>query len=528
MIAILDNPVVMRAVKGRLRGVRAVLWPGTALFIAVGILLMILYMLQENVISSARTAFHIYFWVVVCIDLVVLVLISAVNTATHFARERDQRTLEFLRISRLSSMGITLGHLMGGLAVPLILAGVTLPLVVLGASIAGISPRDILEAVVLVGVYALFASSFALAVGMTVKKSTTAGGAAAAPIVFFGLFGTGWASFQGSWWVRCFAFVSPGNFLIPMITDDLPFGPPRPTIPLYGIGVDSFQFNMGVLVFLSLLLIVGVSRKVERETRSFLSPLQAFVVVSILGLVLGGLAYSAVDEAVAYTPTFGMILGYVDPEVVATGFASFLMVIFVTFICVTSPTRERILRRDRDERFGGEVGATRREARRSRLYLVALFFMGLLLLVGASRPRPAFLLATGSWLAAILIVLLFFYAIVVRETKLCFRKSYKAWLIVGILFLWLILPFMGVWVAGLGGAGEMAWLFTLGSPATLFSATLNPSAFPDLHPQHFLALSLGAHVVVAGLLAIHLARFRKVILVEAGRSAEPLTPGGSS
>lgn len=523
----LENPIVTRTLRGRLRGGRAVLWPGIFLFVLIAILILIVMLLQEKVLKDAPAAFRFYFWTVVCIDLVAMVLVATVNTATNLAREKELLTLDFLRISGLGPVGIALGHLLGGLSVPLILAGVSAPLAILAASIGAIPVRDVVTVAVLLLVYSLFASSFALVVGFFVKKTATASGWALAPILFLGLFGIGFVV-QNSWPFSAMAFVSPGNFLLPLIIESSPFlSLGLVPIPIFGVTVDPFLFNMGILVFFSSVLIVGVSRKLERQSRSFLSPMQAFVVAAAILLVLGGLFDSGVEEAaMGPASSWGSAAG-LSAEAVVVLFLSMTFAVLIAFLVITTPSRDRFLRGKRIAAFRGQTAKGAPIMRHRILYAPALMIIIAFLLTRIlSRIEGALPIHLPQQLGYLIIFLLF-YAILIGEAKFCFGRSYIPWLAGGLSFAWLILPMTAAGVAAFDAVKGFAWPLSLGSPQTVFAATLGAFEWEDVFGffplDTFVGISIGLHVILALLLGLHLSRLQRVILAESEGASKPLT-----
>ncbi|MCZ6688054.1 MAG: ABC transporter permease [Planctomycetota bacterium] len=512
MIASLDNPIVTRALRGRLRGARMFLWPGIYLFILISALMLILLLLRYKVIRDSQAAFESYFWLVVGVDLFVLTLIPAVNTATLFSREKEQGTLQFLRISRLSAFQIAVGHLLGGLALPLILAGSSIPLLLLAAVGANFSLGRILLTAAVVGVYTLFASSLALAVGSMIKKSTTAGGVAAAPLVLMGFLGMIPSFRLSSALWHALNFLSPLNFLIRLA---VPGGgramPPLIDIPIYGFEVNSYLFNLGLLVFFSVVIITGVSRKIERRSNPFLSPGQTLLTVSFLAFVVSGLFYSAMK-------------GQLSSVWMARGFPawqlSILIAISVVAIVVNTPGRERLLR---SARLGGPGQRMQETWIRSLLFAACLFaictallLINLRLHLDAGRTAVA---PVGALLAC-----LWFYTVITEEAKLCFGESYKAWTLGTLPLFWVLLPAIGLWTGAEDAGGGVSWILYLGSPPMIFMATLNASdsrfLFGAVSPVTFVLVAIAVHLAIAALLSLHLSRLRMAIVAEMTLAAQ--------
>lgn len=529
MRLLLGSPIVTRTLRSRLRGARVLLWPGLYLLGLIAILVLILILLREDLLEDAPGAFRAYFGAVVAIDLVAMVLVATINTATHLARERELRTLEFIRISRLSPIAITLGHLFGGLSIPLILAGVSAPLAVLASTIAGIHAADLLYMVGLLAAYSLFASSFALAVGMLAKKSATAGGLAISPLLLFGIFGVGFGV-QKAWVYQSMTFLSPLNFLMPLVWKDRFLHPLDVQIPIYEFPVNSFLFNMAVLVFASVVLILGVSRKMERPSRSFLSAGQAFVVLSIVGAVMAGLFYSGVGEAASFSADFrrfGMGPDPIPPIVVL--FLSLLVTMLVGFFIVTSPTRDRLLRAARRMRFTKGDRSLHHARRRALLYKASILGVFMILIMGVlSREKGSFQ-AEIILVGGIVALMLIFYSVAIEEMKLCFGETYKGWLTGCLVVLWVVLPGLGMRMAEFEVLEKFAWSLCLMSPTLIFTAAMD--AFPELSvfgkvpPNLFLGISMGMHLFLAAALALHLSRYRRVVIEETMICAEPLAGG---
>ncbi len=509
-----DNPIVTRSLRTRLRGTRAMFIPG-AYFTVMIVVLFVLFYIHDMGDLKSEVAMEVFFWIAFTCNFLVMVFVTAVNTANYFAQEKSQKTLDFLRISRLTPYGIIIGHLLGGLTLPLVLAAVTMPLVAMSASWGGFPIGVLIKVAILLIVYALIASAFALVVALTVKRASLAGGTVALPLVGFVI--VGFVMQAGAirffpWPLSTVAFVAPTMFIVPLMSPGM-LGTPLPDILFFGDHpVDAFVFNMGMLVGLAALLVVGVARKVERLSKAFLSHLQATVVAVVLLGLLSGIYASIIRESISGVPRatfhrselpFAMMI-----------YASAALAIVAAFLIVTTPTRERVLR--------GRLPTGRgslpwdHESRPAAIHTAALAILGAATLGFFTMQSSDLGPQAGLSPAIAFLVLVFFYAALTLELKLAFPRSYKAWVAVLAFLFWVALP---------GGAGVMdefditrpfSWPLLLGSPSNMLATSLSASDPRAIGPSIYrdLAVFMGAivlHLVAGFIMMGHVRKLRREI-----------------
>jgi ABC-2 type transport system permease protein len=152
--AITRNPVVIKELRGRMRGPRAFLVLSVYLLLMSGFvtLLYAVYIAStSNVFSGATTQIvgKFVFGAVVGIELLLVCFIAPAFTAGAISGERERQTYDLLRTTLLSARALVFGKLTSALSYILLLLLAALPLQSLAFLLGGVSPEEVMIATVL-------------------------------------------------------------------------------------------------------------------------------------------------------------------------------------------------------------------------------------------------------------------------------------------------------------------------------------------------------------------------------------------
>lgn len=159
------NPVVLKELRGRMRGPRAFVVLTIYLLLMSGFvtLLYMVYIASTNNVysgSSTQLIGKFVFGAVVTIELLLVCFISPAFTAGAISGERERQTYDLLRTTLLTARALVLGKLSSALSYILLLLLAALPLQSLAFLLGGVAPEEVLIAtVVLVATAFLFGTS---------------------------------------------------------------------------------------------------------------------------------------------------------------------------------------------------------------------------------------------------------------------------------------------------------------------------------------------------------------------------------
>ncbi len=154
-----SNPVMVRELRGRMRGARA--FVVLTLYLALmGGFSLILYFIfgavnAQNASSATGIIGRTLFTGVVGIQLLLIILIAPSFTAGAITGERERQTYDLVRTTLLSTPSFILGKLESSLAYILLLLLAAIPLQALAFLFGGIGQAELLLAFVILGVTAL-------------------------------------------------------------------------------------------------------------------------------------------------------------------------------------------------------------------------------------------------------------------------------------------------------------------------------------------------------------------------------------
>jgi ABC-type transport system involved in multi-copper enzyme maturation permease subunit len=162
-----SNPVVVKELRGRMRGSRA-FWILTAYLLLLCTGFALVFLGFTAAATSGGGAFprpalgRTAFGVVIALELITVSFLAPAQTAGAISAEREQQTYDLLRTTMLSARALILGKLFAGLAFIFLLLFSALPLQSLALFLGGVSTVELFVANLLLVVTAL---SFA-AVGL--------------------------------------------------------------------------------------------------------------------------------------------------------------------------------------------------------------------------------------------------------------------------------------------------------------------------------------------------------------------------
>jgi ABC-2 type transport system permease protein len=163
--AIGRNPVVLKELRGRMRGPRAFAVLTTYLLLMSGFvtLLYVVYIAStSNVYSGANSQLigKFVFGAVVGIELLLVCFIAPAFTAGAISGERERQTYDLLRTTLLTSQALVYGKLVSAMSYIVLLLVAALPLQSLAFLLGGVALEEVLIAtVLLLGTAFLFSAS---------------------------------------------------------------------------------------------------------------------------------------------------------------------------------------------------------------------------------------------------------------------------------------------------------------------------------------------------------------------------------
>lgn len=145
------NPVVLKELRGRMRGPRAfmVLTAYLLLMSAFVTLLYMVYVVSTNEVyngTSSQVVGKFVFGAVVGIELLLVCFIAPAFTAGAISGERERQTYDLLQTTLLSAHALVLGKLASALSYIFLLLIAAFPLQSLAFLLGGVSPEEVLIA----------------------------------------------------------------------------------------------------------------------------------------------------------------------------------------------------------------------------------------------------------------------------------------------------------------------------------------------------------------------------------------------
>jgi ABC-2 type transport system permease protein len=170
------NPVLVKELRGRMRGWRALIVMTVYLTVMAGITFLIYLVARDSVTGyyggsqSARVGQTLFFGMVI-FQMILVSLLTPAFTSGAITQEKEQKTYELLVTTLLPSRSIVLGKLGSALAYVGLLIIAAAPFESLAFMFGGVSPEEILLSQVVVLVSAVFFASAGVFWSATLKSS---------------------------------------------------------------------------------------------------------------------------------------------------------------------------------------------------------------------------------------------------------------------------------------------------------------------------------------------------------------------
>jgi ABC-type transport system involved in multi-copper enzyme maturation permease subunit len=189
-VLVLRNPVMIKELRGRMRGARAfsVL---TVYLTLLGVFAVLVYVAvtesstsvsgQADVGEMGRTLFG----GVVAIEMLLLAFIAPAFTAGAISGEREHQTFELLRATLLSPYVLVLGKLASSMLYVLLLLLAAIPLQSMAFFFGGVSETEVILALVVLAVSALFFCAVGVYFSARSRRTLSASLLALAVMLFF-------------------------------------------------------------------------------------------------------------------------------------------------------------------------------------------------------------------------------------------------------------------------------------------------------------------------------------------------------
>lgn len=141
------NPVIVKELRGRMRGWRTAVVTTVYLVGVSGLMLLVYGGLYSSAAYRVNaTVGKQLLFTIVGMQLLLLSIISPISTAGAISGEREKQTYDVLLTTQLSPLSIILGKLGAALAYALLLIIVTVPLQALALLLGGLSVEEVLLA----------------------------------------------------------------------------------------------------------------------------------------------------------------------------------------------------------------------------------------------------------------------------------------------------------------------------------------------------------------------------------------------
>ncbi len=159
---VMDNPIIAKELKGRMRGRQGFIIIGVYLSL-IGFFIFLIYFLLtlDSSISNSDPGFlqtvgKIIFSTVVLMELLMLGFIGPALTSGAISSERERKTIDLLKTSLLSARSIVFGKLGSATAFLLLLVFTAIPLQSLAFFLGGVGMAEIVVSTLMLVVTAIF------------------------------------------------------------------------------------------------------------------------------------------------------------------------------------------------------------------------------------------------------------------------------------------------------------------------------------------------------------------------------------
>jgi ABC-2 type transport system permease protein len=158
----MDNPVITKELKGRMRGRQGFIILGSYLsLISLFIILIYLFLAVDGTVSNGDPGFlqtvgKVIFSTVVLLELLMLGFIGPALTAGAISAEREHKTIDLLRTSLLSGRALVFGKLSSAAIFLLLLIFTAIPVESLAFFLGGVGMAEMLISTLMLVVTAVF------------------------------------------------------------------------------------------------------------------------------------------------------------------------------------------------------------------------------------------------------------------------------------------------------------------------------------------------------------------------------------
>ncbi len=296
MLRFWRNPLLILHVRSDLRPARAALTAAITLFVCA---LMAMGCWSANPGNIKGFLADFYGWLLGS-QYVVLGVWSAGTCGQAVARERELKTFDFLKTTRLSPGEILAGKLLGAPIIAYFIVACTLPLSIVAGLLGGIRPAAVLWSVILLPVFNLFYSLAAFWGSMLVEKSSSGaiGLLGLTANLFFAAFAE--SPFPGFTTISVF----PALFSLHGVNFDIAFLSPT----VFGVRVPCVVLSLALYVLLGAWFVLMIVRNLKRD----LPQIQLLSRWQCVGLVAfwNFLFYAFLDTRMIRTPSSTMSLSH--------------------------------------------------------------------------------------------------------------------------------------------------------------------------------------------------------------------------
>jgi ABC-type transport system involved in multi-copper enzyme maturation permease subunit len=159
---IMDNPVITKELKGRMRGRQGFIMIGSYItLISFFIVLIYLFLAADESMSSGDPGFlqtvgKIIFSTVVLLELLMLGFIGPALTSGAISSERERKTIDLLRTSLLSAGALVFGKLSSAVVFLLLLIFTAIPIQSLAFFLGGVGMAEMIISTLMLVVTAIF------------------------------------------------------------------------------------------------------------------------------------------------------------------------------------------------------------------------------------------------------------------------------------------------------------------------------------------------------------------------------------
>jgi ABC-2 type transport system permease protein len=159
---IMDNPIITKELKGRMRGRQGFIILGSYLaLISLFIGLIYLFLAVEGNISNGnpgylQTVGKVIFSTVVLLELLMLGFIGPALTAGAISSEREHKTIDLLRTSLLSARALVFGKLSSAVVFLLLLIFTAIPIESLAFFLGGVGMAEMVISTLMLVITAIF------------------------------------------------------------------------------------------------------------------------------------------------------------------------------------------------------------------------------------------------------------------------------------------------------------------------------------------------------------------------------------